>query len=102
MRGEIDGVIERGAAWAGGRARNGALRANRAARTADCCAVHLGFVQRVFEPADRTGEILQKLDVGAEADDEGLVISFGTDIELLQDFTSSISRLKHEIGRAHV
>jgi VWFA-related protein len=32
------------------------------------------------------------------AKDEAFVIGFGTDIELLQDFTSSISRLKHALN----
>jgi VWFA-related protein len=32
--------------------------------------------------------------------DEAFVISFGTDIELLQDFTSSVSRLKHALNDA--
>jgi VWFA-related protein len=32
------------------------------------------------------------------AKDEAFVISFGTDIELLQDFTGSISRLKHALN----
>src|SRR5712675_2046784 len=74
MRGEIDGVIERGAAWSGRRTRDRTLRANRPPGATDSAAVHLGIVERVPETADRTGEILQKLDVGAEADDEGLVL----------------------------
>jgi VWFA-related protein len=32
--------------------------------------------------------------------DEAFVISFGTDIELLQDFTSSVSRLRHALNDA--
>ncbi|MFI5118140.1 MAG: VWA domain-containing protein [Terriglobales bacterium] len=32
--------------------------------------------------------------------DEAFVISFGTDIDLLQDFTSSVSRLKHALNEA--
>jgi len=34
------------------------------------------------------------------AKDEAFVISFGTDIELLQDFTSSVSRLRHALNDA--
>jgi VWFA-related protein len=34
--------------------------------------------------------------------DEAFVIAFGTDIELLQDFTSSVSRLKHALNDAHM
>jgi VWFA-related protein len=34
------------------------------------------------------------------AKDEAFVIGFGTDIELLQDFTSSVSRLKHALNEA--
>src|ERR1700693_443324 len=73
MRGEIDGVIERGAACAGRRARDRALRPNRSPGTANSAAVHFGVVERMSEPADRAREILQELDVGAEADDESLV-----------------------------
>jgi VWFA-related protein len=36
------------------------------------------------------------------AKDEAFVIAFGTDIELLQDFTSSVSRLKHALNEAHM
>jgi len=32
--------------------------------------------------------------------DEAFLISFGTDIDLLQDFTSSVSRLKHALNEA--
>src|SRR6266481_442608 len=73
MRGEIDGVIESCAAWSGRRTRDRTLRANRTPGATDSAAVHFGVVERVPETADRTREILQKLDVGAEADDEGLV-----------------------------
>ncbi len=34
--------------------------------------------------------------------DEAFVISFGTDIELLQDFTNSVSRLKHALNDARM
>jgi VWFA-related protein len=34
--------------------------------------------------------------------DEAFVISFGTDIELLQDFTSSVSRLRHALNDARM
>ncbi len=34
------------------------------------------------------------------AKDEAFVIAFGTDIDLLQDFTSSVSRLKHALNEA--
>src|SRR5258708_17103408 len=74
MRCEKDGVIERGAAWASGRTWTRTLRGNGASGAGYCRAVHLGFVERMFEPADRTGEILLKLDIGAEADDKRLVL----------------------------
>src|SRR6202140_565898 len=34
--------------------------------------------------------------------DEAFVISFGTDIELLQDFTSSVSKLRHALNEAKI
>lgn len=40
------------------------------------------------------------LESALRAKDEAFIISFGTDIELLQDFTSSVSRLKHALNEA--
>jgi VWFA-related protein len=60
---------------------------------------------------DTSGSQLRVLDMEKEvggsflestlrAKDEAFVISFGTDIELLQDFTSSVSRLRHALNDA--
>jgi hypothetical protein len=42
----------------------------------------------MFEPADRTGEILLKLDIGAEADDKRLVLGAQRALEEGTDFFS--------------
>lgn len=60
---------------------------------------------------DTSGSQLRVLDMEKEvggsflesimrAKDEAFIISFGTDIELLQDFTSSVSRLRHALSDA--
>ena len=76
VRGKIDGVIERRAARSRRRTRNWTLRANRTAGTTDSAIVDLGLVKRMFEPANRSGEILHEINVDVETDDERLV--FGT------------------------
>ena len=85
-RGEIDGIIERGAALAAGGAWNRALRTNGTAGTTNSAGIDLGLIERMSEPADRTGEILQKGNVHVEADDEGLV--FGAQ-RVLEERTSN-------------
>src|ERR1700678_1707931 len=73
MRREINRIIERRASRPSGGTRDRTLRPNRTAGTTDSTGVDLRLIQRVPEPTDGVGEVLQKGDVDVEADDEGLV-----------------------------
>src|SRR5271157_1852582 len=66
VRGEIDGIVERGAAGTGRGARNGTLGTHGASRTADSAGVNSRLVERTPEPAHGVGEILQERNINVE------------------------------------
>src|SRR6266446_6124285 len=59
-----------------------------------------GSQQRVLEMEKEVGGSF--LENTLRAKDEAFVISFDVDINLLQDFTSSVSRLKHALNEAKI
>jgi VWFA-related protein len=59
-----------------------------------------GSQQRVLEMEKEVGGSF--LESTLRAKDEAFVISFDVDINLLQDFTSSVSRLKHALNEAKI
>ena len=49
------------------------MRADRAPGTTDSTGIDLGLVERMSQPTDRVGEILQKRNIDVKADDEGFI-----------------------------
>src|ERR1700686_864477 len=74
VRGQIDGVIQRGAARTSRRTWDRALRANRATRATHSACVDLRFIEGMAEAAYRICKILQQRDVNIETNYKRLII----------------------------